>query len=90
MGRLEPVDPVVSPPYVRCRSGTQSVCTHSSCQRREEERVAGRFEVGRAVRDWAMRAEIQPDGEPIDWAWLGEIIRWSGASLGNDSEDSHA
>lgn len=34
-------------------------------------------EVGAAFTAWASKNEIGP--VPLDWAWFGEIVRWSGA-----------
>jgi hypothetical protein len=32
--------------------------------------------VGDKFAEWAMKAEVEPK---IDWAWFGEIVRWTGS-----------
>ena len=69
--------------------GVAGVRVHNErCPRHAENdaRAEGRLEVGRAVREWAMKNEVAEP--PLDWAWLGEIIRWSGAGIGADRADT--
>jgi hypothetical protein len=59
-----------------CELIARQVVTSGWIDRHDEiARDEGRLEVASAVHDWAAKNEIA--GPPLDWAWLGEIVRWA-------------